>query len=387
MKIGLLTHSVNPRGGVIHTLELARALHELGAEVTVFLPALAGEVLFRPVPFRTELIAVDAVPSDLNTLVVSRMRAFEQHLRALPDRAEFDVWHAHDGIGANALANLLESGLIRDFVRTVHHLDEFEDPRVMQWQRRSYVAAARVLCVSDLWFRTLQSADHVEPKRVKLVNNGVDLDRYQPNTKATDIDTAKRYGLRPGAPMWLSVGGVEARKNTIGSLKAFARFVEQGPHHQFAQLVIVGGASLLNHGAYQAEFREVLQSSQLSDSVVLTGKVPDPEMPAFFRLADGLLMPSLKEGFGLVVLEALASGTPVVVSNRPPFTEYLSDGDAHWADPLDPESIAVAMAEALGRTISEIPAVCQRFSWTKSAQIHYSIYQDLIHHREETCDA
>jgi glycosyltransferase involved in cell wall biosynthesis len=112
-------------------------------------------------------------------------------------------------------------------------------------------------------------------------------------------------------------------------------------------------------------------------------------MPALMRLADVLLMPSLREGFGLVVLEALASGTPVVVSRIAPFTEYLApDGDAWtWADPLHAPSIADAMAEALlparrAALRAQPPAVLERFGWDRSAARHVALYR--AHHALRT---
>jgi glycosyltransferase involved in cell wall biosynthesis len=118
--------------------------------------------------------------------------------------------------------------------------------------------------------------------------------------------------------------------------------------------------------------------------VVITGSLPDVDMPALFRAADVLLMASLREGFGLVVLEALASGTPVVVSRRAPFTEYLPAdervGHACWAEPESADSIARAMARALDPVHAlalahATPDVCERFSWAASAGSHEAIYR------------
>jgi glycosyltransferase involved in cell wall biosynthesis len=94
------------------------------------------------------------------------------------------------------------------------------------------------------------------------------------------------------------------------------------------------------------------------------------------------LMPSLREGFGLVVLEALASGTPVVVSRQPPFTEYLDEADAHWADPHDPAAIADAMGRAIGHApvlpATGVPEVCRRYGWPASAARHVRLYRALL---------
>lgn len=379
LRIGLLTHSVNPRGGVVHTLELAKALHDAGHRVTVMAPATAGQGLFRPLSCEVDLIRVGAAPADMADMVEARIQAIERHLVALLRARSFDVLHAQDPISANALALVQDRGLIPGFVRTVHHLDHFDDPRLMAWQQTGFERASKVLCVSQLGRHVLAQDHGID---AALVHNGVDCERYTPVPDESDAVVRRRHGLRSDmAPVFLMVGGVEERKNTLRILQAFLAVRASLPR---AQLVIAGGASLLNHDAYAARFNDTLQASGLAvgpgQDVVITGPVPDLHMPALFRAADVLLMPSLREGFGLVVLEALASGTPVVVPRIAPFTEYLGEADAHWCDPLDTDSMASAMHCALGSVHAatlarEAPAVCRHFSWYDSAQRHLAVYR------------
>ncbi len=147
--------------------------------------------------------------------------------------------------------------------------------------------------------------------------------------------------------------------------------------------MIAGGASLLDHDAYQAEFARALAASGLPDDVVIrTGPLPQALMPALYRSADVLVFPSVKEGFGLVVLEAMASGVPVVTSRIAPFTEYLEDGDVAWCDPGDTVSIAQATTAALdeaGRDslIARGFAVAARHDWSRVAQAHLPAYEAL----------
>jgi glycosyltransferase-like protein len=326
LKIGLLTHSVNPRGGVIHTLELANALHAAGHEVTVFAPATKGQRMFRPVPFRLQLVQIDVHDRDVPAMVETRINAFERHLTHLLLEEQFDVLHAQDPIGANALANLREQGLIDGFIRTVHHLDRFTDARLHHWQARGMQAASEVLCVSQLWTDSLLRDHNIY---ARTVQNGVDLNRYKSEPDSEDALLKTRLGLRGGldAPVILAVGGIEERKNSIRLLQAFSQLRIDFPK---AQLVIAGGSSLLNHDRYSAKFFEEMQGLNMAigkplrtdADVVVTGPLADIEMPALFRCADVLAMPSLNEGFGLVVLESLACGTPVLVSNIAPST-YL----------------------------------------------------------------
>ncbi|WP_345814344.1 MSMEG_0565 family glycosyltransferase [Paraburkholderia sp. PREW-6R] len=378
LRIGLLTHSVNPRGGVVHTLELASALTSLGHDVTVFVPATASEVLFRQPPCRVVYARIVLPQGDTVAMVEARLDALR---RALKHHASsFDVLHAQDSISGNALAELKAEGLIRGFLRTVHHLDHFDNPRLAAWQRRAYEDADQVLCVSDMWTREMRDTHGIN---AVTVANGVNRERFSARKDQHDSLLSQRCRIGEG-PVVLAVGGIEARKNTLALLEAFALVRRRVPD---AQLVIAGGASLLDHDAYSRTLLQRASTLGLSigprQSVVVTGPLDDALMPALFRRANVLSMVSLREGFGLVVLEALASGTPVVASKIAPFTEYLDEHTCIWADPVDVVSIATALLNAIrpanGANAIDfnhaVPDLLARYSWTASAQRHVQAYQ------------
>ncbi|MEC5385781.1 MSMEG_0565 family glycosyltransferase [Uliginosibacterium sp. H3] len=378
LHIALLTHSINPRGGVVHTLELANALHNADHTVTIMAPAEAGQTLFRDMPCEVQLIPVAAASKDTVEMVASRIDAYVSHLTSTLQHQHFDILHAQDSISGNALANLKERSLIAGFVRTVHHLDNFTNPQLATWQMRAWREADTVLCVSQLWRAHMRSEHGVD---TQLVHNGVDAERYSTRTDASDARVRGELNIGMNKPVFLAVGGIEERKNTLRILQAFIQFHARMPA---ARLVIAGGASLLDHNSYSREFHTLLRESGLSfgagQAVHITGTLIDADMPALFRAADVLLMPSLREGFGLVVLEALASGTPVVVSQIAPFTEYLDEALCHWCDPSDADSIADAMRIAAsatrGAALRELAAsLIDTFSWQRSAEGHVALYR------------
>lgn len=402
LRIALLMHSLNPRGGVVHTLALADALCERGHQVTLIAPAAEGQRLFRET--RASLSLAMLSPSHggtmpplhqgdvgdpsqplwpLAAMVATRIHAVARHLRDLPGLDRFDVLHSQDSITANALALLRAEGRIAGFTRTVHHLDTFDDPVLAAWQARGVRDASRLLCVSPLWQGVLRDDWQRE---ARLVPNGVDTVRFTPATgdpaQTTQDDAQLRaLGLDPKdtGPLWLSVGGIEARKNPERLLRAFATVQAD------ARLVIAGGASLLDHDAYAKGFHATLQA--LPDAtrarVRLSGPVPDAALPALYRRATALVMPSLREGFGLVVLEALACGTPAIVSRIRPFTDHLAPHEALWADPLDVADLAHALrrslcAETRAPVLKAATAVCARFAWSRSAELHERHYRDAL---------
>jgi glycosyltransferase involved in cell wall biosynthesis len=118
----------------------------------------------------------------------------------------------------------------------------------------------------------------------------------------------------------------------------------------------------------------------LRGSVVETGPMPDADMPALYRLADVLAFPSVKEGFGLVVLEAMASAVPVVTSRIAPFTEYLEPHDVEWCDPFDVSSIRNAIDRALwaphrAGLVERGADVARRHDWGRVAHAHLPVYE------------
>ncbi len=372
MRIALLAHSTNPRGGVVHALAVGDALTRLGHEAVVHAPDAKGAGFFRRTLSGVAPFAVAPFKGDVADMAETRIADYLRYFER-PEHRRFDIYHAQDSISGNALATLKERGLITAFARTVHHIDDFADHRLDALQTRSIARADQLFTVSRKWRDSLN--DRLS-RDATVVGNGVDCARYSPFPDGHDATLRADLRIRNGL-IFLAVGGVEERKNVIHILEAFAQIRNI---RRDAQLVIAGGASLLDHGDYQRRF--ALRREELGlrgEEVIVTGPIPDDAMPALYRLADALVFPSLKEGFGLVVLEAMASGLPVVVGKIPPFAEYLSDGDVAWCDPHNVTTIADAMLVAAAsssrtRLITRGRVVAARHDWLNVAKAHIAAY-------------
>ena len=375
LRIAILTHSTNPRGGVVHALELGDALTRLGCEAVVHAPDAKGEGFFRPTLCPTVCVPATPVGADMTAMAQTRIADYVAHFEN-PAHRRFDAFHAGDGISGNALATLKERGQIRGFARTVHHIDAFADERLAALQIRAILGADQLFTVSRLW------RDHLRAefgRNATLVGNGVDRSRFSPQADGREAALRERFGLR-GGPIFLAIGGVEERKNTLRILEAF----EQIRHMRAdAQLLIAGGASLLDHCEYQARFASALAASGLPpDAVIVAGPIAQADLPALYRVADALIFPSVKEGFGLVVIEAMASGVPVIASRIAPFTEYLAEDEIVWCRPDTVSSIADAMLMALAptlraRLVKRGLRAAARHDWLRVGAAHRPAYEAL----------
>jgi glycosyltransferase-like protein len=385
LRIAMFTYATQPRGGVLHALALAEALYDLGHDVVLFALDDSGRGFTRVPRCPYVLVPLAAPRGEILPFVRACIDAYVAGWD--PATPPFDVYHAHDGISGNALATLVERGLIPHYVRTVHHLDDFGAGELAALQDRSILLAGACLVVSRVWARRVARAYGFA---ATVVPNGVDSDRFYPVPAAVRARLREELGYGSG-PLFVTIGGIEARKNSLAVLDAFARVRAMIPS---ARLVIAGGASIFTHSAYRRRFEERAAELGLSGdgAMVVAGVLSDDRIVALVRAAHALVFPSLIEGFGLVVLEALACATPVVTSAIAPFTEFLTPDDALLVDPHEPATIAGAMMRALDPNVAEQlalrgPALARHFSWRACARAHIRAYKSFRAARSEVAHA
>jgi len=378
-RIAFFTYSTKPRGSVIHTLELAEALHQIGHQVCVYALDKDGSGFDFPLSCQYIPIAAAPAPTEIDALIQQRIQEFVAYLSQAP--LPHDFFHAQDCLSANALVLLRELRPLSHLIRTIHHIEDYQSPYLRECQDRSIRAVDQCLCVSDRWQQALQQEYAIAAPRVL---NGINLKRFSAIQTGEEATLKQRWQLHAG-PIYLTVGGIEPRKNSLNLLRAFKQVLQQQPQ---AQLVIAGGATLFDYQPYRAEFFELAKQLDIEPgrSLILPGVIADADLPALYRLADAFVFPSLKEGWGLVVLEAIASGLPVVTSNQPPFTEFLTDAQALLVDPEDPTAIATAMIASVQTDqtqtfVQQSQSILQQYTWAASAKMHLQHYQRLCDHK------
>lgn len=186
-----------------------------------------------------------------------------------------------------------------------------------------------------------------------------------------------QFGL-PG-PVIFNVGGLDARKNLAVLVEAFARSLPK--LNPDTRLVIAGRAHSGNDRLYPP-LEPVIQAWGVRNKVILTGAISEAEKLGLYRLADLYAFPSLYEGFGLSPLEAMACGTPVIVSSRSSLPEVVGDGGL-LVNPT-PARLAAAMIPVL--TDADLHRVLSRraldqaahFSWRKAGEMTCSVYREVL---------
>jgi glycosyltransferase involved in cell wall biosynthesis len=179
---------------------------------------------------------------------------------------------------------------------------------------------------------------------VRIINMGVDLRRFRVRDRAA---ARSERGLQEARPLVLSVGGLNERKNPLRLLQAFSLVRRRVPG---AQLVFVG------EGPLRAAIQEGARMEGLSDAVTLTGALRSEEVAGWMAAADMLVLPSLVEPLGVVALEAMASGRPVVATRVGGTAEVVGRAGV-LVDPLDPRAIADGVLSVFGSPPS--PAECR----------------------------
>ncbi|MEZ5170903.1 MAG: glycosyltransferase family 1 protein [Acidimicrobiia bacterium] len=353
-----------PVGAGVYTVNLAKALDER-SDIDLTLLTRRADAS------RWSTIA-PAARLDARLPAVRPLRlAAEQMVRAA-DEDGLDVWH-----GPHYTMPWFRSS--PPAVVTVHDLTFFDHP---EWHERSKVAFFRrairasaeraqvVVTPSETTARRLRDLVHPSAD-VVTIPHGVDHDRFHPDPAVEDADLEVLRGIGVHPPFVAFAGTLEPRKDVPTLVDAFARIA---PGHPDLRLVLAGG-----DGWGANAVRRAVGSSGFTTRIVRPGYVDDAVLPALYRRAAAVAYPSLEEGFGLPVLEALACGAPTVTTRGTSMADVAGDA-ALLVDRGATDRLAAALETCLTDRGTEQalrergPHVAAAHTWAVSTAAHVEAY-------------
>jgi alpha-1,3-rhamnosyl/mannosyltransferase len=258
----------------------------------------------------------------------------------------------------------------------------FDGDYVARRDRLVNEALIRLAPRADLTFTASESErtellarTRIDPETVVAVHHGVDHDRFFPTNDLNSIRNAVHARLDISGRYVLYVSNHQRKKNTERLVEAFAAVAREDPS---LYLVMTGRGGGTFHLV-----ESLVEEHQLNDRVRILGHVPDEDLPDLYRAAAVFALPSLHEGFGIPVLEAMACGTPVLASSVYALPEVCGNA-AELVDPYDTAAIAAGLqrilvdeahAEALRSRGLERAA---QFTWRRAAEQHADAYEAAL---------
>jgi glycosyltransferase involved in cell wall biosynthesis len=298
------------------------------------------------------------------------------------DRPPIEHWIGNDIDLVHAVSLGYPVSTRKPYVVTVHdigpltHPEFFSNTRPWVMKRslkQALKKAAAIICVSKSTADDLESyVGRSLNERLHVVPEGVSPQFFE--AKNPDC-LASLTGLpEPGTPFIVATGKISPRKNVGRIIKALSKLNGMIPHH----LILVGGS-----GWDMEEVLKEMNKSTVAGRVHLIGYVSDEQLHALYSSASAYVHPSLFEGFGLTVLEAMAAGCPVVTSNVSSLPEVAGDA-ALLVDPYDVDTIAEAI-KSLCSDFSLAADLVKRgrtraraFTWERCAEQVACIYQRVV---------
>ena len=390
-RVLMLSWEFPPRivGGIArHVDELSRALAEAGMEVDVLTAHHPGAPETEVIPARGGRVRVMRAgplpihPFDFVSEIHQLNFALLERLLQEGER-DYDLIHAHDWLVAFA-GRTLKHGRRLPLVATMHATEwgrngGIHDPlqhhiHSIEWLLT--YEAWRVICCSRGMAAEVQRFLTVPPDKVSVIPNGVDPRRVRCRDSRGKLERFRARWALPKDRIILFVGRLVREKGVQVLLQAMPEVLAA---HPMAKLVVAGGGG-------QEELRAQAEALGLGDRVAFAGFVPEEDLPRLYQVAEVATFPSLYEPFGIVALEGMASGTPVVTSDAGGFREVVRNeetglttyvGDAHSVALaidriLSDPALAARLREAGEREVKS------RFGWERIAAKTAAAYAEVL---------
>lgn len=345
MKIAFITYHADPsRGGAErYTTDLARALTERGYDVSLFYAESEGEKIPGVTYIHAETTGMSRAGRHGNFLHAINQRLAAEHfdiVHAMLPVYRCDIYQPHAGLAFESMASghlKRKSPLMRQMSRLGNRLNA---KRLLNAKAERHLLsstpAPAVICLSNAMKHQIEAHLDFDPANIIVIPNAVDLQRYDRDTRPQAGEELRaKFGIAPAKKIGLFLSQDFARKGLGETLHAMAQLNDP------SFVLLVAGRDK------PEPFQRLASTLGLGQYVIFAGATSDPY--PFYAAADVVLFPSRFDPFGLVPAEAIAMGTPPVVSRRAGISELLShDRNALIVeDPSRTEDLAAAIRHAL----------------------------------------
>lgn len=314
----------------------------------------------------------------VDSSVGASIRAVQTHFKKSEIcRANLDLIHCQDdplGVAALGIREVVSihaflarrkpTGWLANYhwAQHVHHLKQVD----------------RLIAISNGVKQDLIDCLELPDERVTTVYHGYEQELFTPSDGANEFSILEKYNLTPG--YFLFVGGLTPVKNVQNLLYALS-FAKA--HYGVDKPLLICGAVFRFFKREFLKMQTLIKKLGIGDQVQIVSYVPHDELPAIFHGACAVVSPSYSEGFGLVPLEAMACGTPVIVSDRPALPEIVGDA-GRYVDPENTQDIAQALYDVSHN--EDLTKDMRRkgiaraidFSWEKTARETLAVYKQVL---------
>jgi D-inositol-3-phosphate glycosyltransferase len=389
-------------GGMnVYVRELTRQLGHMGIHVDVFTRSQDDHVphVLHELGYGNRVVHVPAGPetplgkremSEYIPQFVEGVQAF-----ACEKGIHYDIIHSHywmSGIAAGSLSDLWSGTPIVHMFHTLGEMKnriarseaEREGEYRLNGERQVLGRVDRITVATLAELTQLRFLYKADPNKMVVIPPGVDVSHFYP----IPADEAKSFvGLKPEERMILFVGRIEPLKGVDTLIEAMA-CLQLKESHRPVHLAIIGGdptASPEQMTVEMARLQKLCEVLGLDQSVVFLGKRDQDKLPYYYSAAEVLVMPSHYESFGMVALEAMACGTPVIASEVGGLAYLVRDGETGFTIPAEEpdmlcEKLSWLLNDAeLHATMSrKAAAYAQDYAWEKIAKQIVGVYQELV---------
>jgi len=399
-RVLMLSWEYPPRivGGIArHVSELSRALARVGAEVEVVTAHHPGAAeVEESAEGEGRVRVVRAWPSSVNAVdFVGEIHQlnFDLLARVLAQGGRgYDLVHAHDWLVAFA-ARTVKHGWGVPLVATMHSTEAGRN-RGIHSPMQQYLQAVewlltyeawRVICCSQAMAAEVQGGLATPPDKLRVVANGVDPARVECRASAKELTAYRRRWAAEGERVVLFVGRLVREKGVEVLVDAAPEVLAAHPEAKF----LIAGAGWRGH------LEERAKALGVGRKVQFLGFVPEEELALLYAVTEVAVYPSLYEPFGIVALEAMAAGVPVVTSDIGGFREVVRHGETGlhtWAN--NPHSLAWGIQQVLsdGKLAARLRRagkreVRERYGWDAIAEQTLAVYREVLNERGEAARA